>query len=65
MSKTLHLPTHRIDPNIDAERALIVTDLTRAGAKELGSTTVVGPLRGSNAGGDTFTTDGRAVILAV
>jgi hypothetical protein len=63
MSKTLYLPTHRIDPNIDAERALIVTDLTRAGARVLGTTTVVSPLRGTNAAGDAFTTDGRAVIL--
>jgi membrane-associated phospholipid phosphatase len=65
LSATLHLPTHRIDPNIDAERALIVTDLTAAGAKELGTMTVVAPLRGTNAGGDPFMTDGRAAILAL
>jgi len=63
MSRTLHLPTHRIDPNIDAERALIVADLTRAGAKVLGTMTVVPPLHGTNAAGDAFRTDGRAVIV--
>jgi undecaprenyl-diphosphatase len=65
LSKTLHLPTHRIDPNIDAERALIVADLTRARAKVLGTTTVVPPFRGTNAAGDAFTTDGRAAILGL
>ena len=63
LSKTLHLPTHRIDPNIDAERELIVTDLTAAGARKVGTMAVVPPLRGTNAAGDAFTTDGRAAIL--
>ncbi len=63
LSSPLHLPTHRIDPHIDAERALIVSDLLRAGATELGMIVVVPPLRGTNAAGDPFTTDGRAVIL--
>ncbi len=65
LSAKLHLPTHRIDPNIDAERALIVTDLTRAGATDLGTMAVVPPLRGTNAAGDAFTTDGRAALLAI
>jgi hypothetical protein len=65
LSAKLHLPTHRIDPNIDAERALIVTDLTGAGATDLGTMAVVPPLRGTNAAGDAFTTDGRAAVLAV
>jgi hypothetical protein len=65
LSPRLHLPTHRIDPNIDAERALIVSDLTSAGAKELGMLRVVPPLQGTNAGGDAFMTDGRAAVLAV
>ena len=65
LSAKLHLPTHRIDPNIDAERMLIVTDLTRAGATDLGTMAVVPPLRGTNAAGDPFTTDGRAAILAI
>ena len=63
LSPRLHLPTHRIDPNIDAERALIVFDLTGAGATKRGTIAIVPPLNGSNAAGDAFTTDGRAVIL--
>jgi len=65
LSASLHLPTHRIDPNIDAERALIVSDLTSAGAVELGTIRVVPPLQGTNAAGDAFMTDGRAAVLAV
>ena len=65
LSAKLHLPTHRIDPDIDAERSLIVTDLTRSGARDLGMITVVPPLHGTNAAGDAFTTDGRAAILGI
>ena len=63
LSKKLHLPTHRIDPDIDAERALIVTDLGAAGMRQLGLVTVVPPLHGTNAAGDAFSTDGRAALL--
>src|SRR5258708_14974063 len=62
LSAKLHLPTHRIDPNIDAERMLIVTDLTRAGAKDLGTMPDVPPLRGPNAAGDAFPTACRAAL---
>lgn len=65
ISPSLHVPTHRIDPEIDTERALIVRDLTAVGAKDLGTITVVPPLRGANAAGDAFTTDGRTVVLRV
>ena len=65
LSARLHLPTHRIDPDIDAERALIVSDLTSAGAAELGVLRVVPALQGTNAAGDAFKTDGRAAVLAV
>ena len=50
---------------MDAERELIVTDLTAAGARKLGTMAVVPPLRGTNAAGDAFTTDGRAAILVM
>ncbi len=63
ISASLHLPTHRIDPHIDEERALIVSDLLSGGATELGMIVVVSRLTGTNAAGDPFTTDGRAVIL--
>ncbi|MEO9160791.1 MAG: LssY C-terminal domain-containing protein, partial [Casimicrobiaceae bacterium] len=65
LSGRLHLPTHRIAPNIDAERALIASDLGAAGATESGIIAIVPPLSGNNAAGDAFTTDGRAVILAM
>jgi membrane-associated phospholipid phosphatase len=60
-----YLLTHRIDPRVDLERDLIAGDLRRAGARELAVLTVTGPLRGHNAGGDSFVTEGRALLLAV
>lgn len=64
-SKTLYFVTHRIDPAIDNERAIIVSDLTSVGATQEGSVTVSAPLRGRNAAGDPFWTDGRAVVLVL
>lgn len=61
----MHLPTHRIDPNIDAERVLIVRDVTGVGAKDLETMAMVAPLNGTNAAGDPFSIDRRAVILAI
>jgi LssY C-terminus/PAP2 superfamily len=65
LSQRLYLPTHRIDPDLDSERALIVAELVKVGAKREGSVTVLPPLHGSNAAGDPFWTDGQAVILAM
>lgn len=65
ISPRLHLPTHRIDPAIDKERSLIVTDLTAVGARELGSISMTSTLRGKNAAGDPFSTDGRAVLMVL
>ena len=65
LSPRSHLPTHRIDPHVDRERALIVQDLSAARATEIGNIRVVPPLTGTNAAGDAFTTDGRATILAM
>jgi hypothetical protein len=65
LSAQLHLPTHRIDPNIDAERQQIVSDLLHAGASNKCEITVTPPLSGTNAAGDAFYTDGRAAILSV
>jgi hypothetical protein len=65
LSQRLHLPTHRIDPVIDKERELIVTDLTDIGARQEGIVTVLPPLHGANAAGDPFSTDGRAVVLVL
>jgi hypothetical protein len=65
LSAQLYLPTHRIDPHIDHERALITSDLSRVAATVRGIVNVVPPLSGVNAAGDPFVTDGRAVILTM
>ena len=65
MSPRLHLPTHRIDPDIDAERRLIVADLEQAGASEAAEVVATPPLAGTNAAGDGFQTDGRAALLVL
>jgi hypothetical protein len=63
LSQRLHLPTHRIDPVIDEERKLIVSDLMNIGAKLEGQVTVSPPMHGLNAAGDPFHTDGRAIVI--
>ncbi|MEO7938023.1 MAG: LssY C-terminal domain-containing protein, partial [Burkholderiaceae bacterium] len=65
LSKRLHLPTHRIDPAIDTERELIASDLAQAGGTRQGILAVLPSLRGSNAAGDEFSTDGRAIVLVL
>lgn len=57
--------THRIDPQVDREREFVAQTLRSAGAKDVDFITVTGPARGKNAGGDAFTTDGRAHVLDV
>jgi membrane-associated phospholipid phosphatase len=54
------LPTHHIDPNIDAERSYIIASL---GVTNLTSLQVVDPQAGKNASGDVFFTDGRAMVI--
>ena len=54
------LPTHRIDPNIDAERNYILSSL---GLKNEDYLQVVKAQAGKNANGDTFFTDGKAVVV--
>ncbi|NBW52126.1 MAG: hypothetical protein EBR49_18940, partial [Betaproteobacteria bacterium] len=65
LSQRTHLPTHRIEPAIDNERALIVADLISVGATQEGSVTITRPIHGTNAAGDPFVTDGRAVVLSI
>jgi membrane-associated phospholipid phosphatase len=60
-----HIPTHRIDTAIDDERAVIVADLTAAGASRVASVAVSQATHGTNAAGDPFTTDGLAVLLVL
>ena len=54
------LPTHRINPNIDAERAYIAGSLE---LKEFRYLQVVNPQAGTNASGDIFFTDGKALLI--
>lgn len=59
--------THRIDPNLDAERALIATAIQGAG---LAAAVVMEPGMGAtsagrNGGGDRFETDGRAAVIVL
>lgn len=53
------LPTHHIDPDIDAERAYITGSLGRPGKL----ITLTHPQMGQNASGDGFFTDGRAELI--
>jgi LssY-like putative type I secretion system component LssY len=58
--------THRIDPNIDAERDFLADDLRKTGllSKE-DEVQLVAPVLGTNLTGDPFFTDGRTFILRV
>jgi membrane-associated phospholipid phosphatase len=53
------LPTHHIDPDIDAERSYIISSL----GYPLRLLTVTHPEGGQNASGDTFFTDGKAEVI--
>ncbi len=55
-----YLPTHHINPNVDAERDYIVRSLGLMGISYL---RVVEPQLGKNASGDQFFTDGQAAIV--
>ena len=60
-----YLLTHRIDPRIDVEREFVATTLRAAGARDVATVVVTGPRHGRNAGGDAFTTDGRAHVMSL
>jgi hypothetical protein len=65
-----HIPvgtTHKIDPNVDGERSLIVTELKGAGKV---TAVIMEPGMGAtqdavNGGGDHFTTDGKAALIVL
>lgn len=58
------LVTHRIEPAIDTERSLLVSDLVQSGAVAGRSQqTFVRPTLGKNFAGDYFFTDGQVAIL--
>ncbi|HEX7422127.1 MAG TPA: LssY C-terminal domain-containing protein, partial [Thermoanaerobaculia bacterium] len=60
-----YLLTHRIDPRIDVEREFVAATLRAAGARDIATVVVTGPRHGKNAGGDSFTTDGRAHVMLI
>jgi hypothetical protein len=58
------LPTHQIAPDIDTERAFVVSGLEGTGLVTGSQTIQLVPLEsGRNFDGDPFHTDGQAVIL--
>jgi LssY C-terminus len=66
LSRTTGQVTHHISPDVDAERDLLVADLTKATAAEVvwldGFHT---QLQGRNGGGDPWRTDGRLAIVVL
>ena len=64
MNKRDFGPTHRISPNVDHERDLVVQTLTRAGAQEAGVWDR-GLLTGINGEGDRYWTDGQVDRLKI
>jgi len=67
LSKTNHLPTHGIAPDLDAERSLIVSDLAQTGyVVAEGTRPGFGKeTHGVNGGGDPYVTDGQVVVLTL
>jgi LssY C-terminus len=67
LSKTNHLPTHGIAPDLDAERALVVSELAQTGYV-IKDTTRPGfgkETHSFNGGGDPYFTDGQVVVLTL
>ncbi|HEY7848970.1 MAG TPA: LssY C-terminal domain-containing protein [Ktedonobacterales bacterium] len=67
LSKTNHLPTHGIAPNVDDERSLIADDLIHTGwvVAERTVSDFAGPTESRNATGDVYHTDGQAILLTL
>ncbi len=64
LAKTTFLSTHQIAPDIDIERAYVVTSLQSMGLITNAFTLQLVPREsGHNYSGDPFFTDGQAVIL--
>lgn len=65
LSRTSFLPTHKIAPDVDDERATVVRDLVSTGwvIDEEWEPGFGKPTQTENAGGDPYYTDGRVVVL--
>lgn len=60
----LQLPVHRINPDIDTERDFIMNDLLKTGlVSDYQKINLVGETKGTNAAGDSFTTDGKTYLI--
>jgi len=67
LSRTTAEVTHRISPDVDAERTLLLADLAQAG-RLLGTRWIDGfhqELQGRNGGGDPWRTDGRLAVATL
>lgn len=67
LAKTNHLPTHHISPDVDAERALVVSELAQTG-DVIRQTTRPGfgkQTHGFNGEGDPYDTDGQVAVLTL
>lgn len=67
ISKVTHLPTHRIAPDTDAERAIVMEDLIGTGwvVAESWAPGFGQPTNTKNALGDSYFTDGRVAVLTL
>ncbi len=67
LSKSNHLPTHGIAPDVDEERAVLSGDLIRTGwvIAEGTAPAFKGPTQAKNAMGDPYHTDGLAAHLTL
>ena len=67
ISKVSHLPTHRIAPDTDAERAVVMNDLIATGwvVAETWAPGFGQPTQTKNALGDSYFTDGRVAVLTL
>ena len=67
LAKTNHLPTHQIAPDVDAERALVASELAQTG-NVIQQTTRPGfgkETHGFNGEGDPYNTDGQVLVLTL
>ena len=67
LSRTNHLPTHCIAPDLDDERDLVVSELAQTGFV-IGDNTCPGfgkETEGFNGGGDPYFTDGQVAVLTL
>ncbi len=67
LSRTNHLPTHGIGPDLDAERQMIISELAQTGylIAEGARPGFGKETHGANGGGDPYFTDGMVAVLTL